>query len=74
VRDAEQLAQADGAIQWATFLLGANPKPYWTQVVADIDYILAVLALADSGGDWQAARDQRDSVALREEPEAQPGA
>lgn len=72
VSNAVQLAESDQAIEWAKFLLAANPSPYWTQVVADLDYMFQVLALADRGGGWQAVRDQRPRVTKQTEAEAEP--
>jgi len=73
VRDPSQLPEVDQAIEWAAFLLRANPKPYWMQVVADLDYILEVLGLADHGEDWKAVRDRREPVTERTDTEGQRG-
>jgi hypothetical protein len=73
VRDVEQLAEADLAIKWASFLLGDSPKPYWTQVLSDLEYILGVLTLADSGRDWKVVRDRRPLVAEPKEHETPVG-
>ena len=53
------------AVQLLTFSMRSHPKPKWTDVADDINYVLDVLAVADVGGDWRALRNARPVVESR---------
>ncbi len=42
--------------------LFADPKPYWANTEADLDYLATLLATADAGGDWKAIAKARPQV------------
>lgn len=48
-----EAAIAVEAIDVMTFVVRTHPKRYWRDVAVDLDYVLALVAAADTGANWR---------------------